>query len=117
MADRTAVIVGVGQGEWPVAPELDAVQQHALAAQRAVRDAGIAWSDLDGYMGAGGGGGAMVDDAIAHKERLDIDAIWMQLGVVDQAAAERARAAGIGVVMDTCPKIEWPRMRHGGMQR
>ena len=61
--------------------------------------------------------GAVVDDAIAHKERLDIDAIWMQLGVVDQAAAERARAAGIGVVMDTCPKIEWPRMRHGGMQR
>jgi predicted CoA-binding protein len=61
--------------------------------------------------------GAVVDDAIEHKERLDIDAIWMQLGVVDEAAAERARAAGIGVVMDTCPKIEWPRLRHEGMQR
>ena len=61
--------------------------------------------------------GAVVDDAIAHKERLDIDAIWMQLGVIDEAAAERARAAGIAVVMDTCPKIEWPRLRHEGMQR
>ena len=61
--------------------------------------------------------GAVVDDAIAHKERLDIDAIWMQLGVIDEAAAARARAAGMAVVMDTCPKIEWPRLRHEGMQR
>src|SRR5688500_14654848 len=72
MADRTAVIVGVGQGEWPVAPELDGVQQHARAAQRALRDAGIAWSDLDGYMGAGGGGGSMVDDAVTMAEYLRI---------------------------------------------
>ena len=59
----------------------------------------------------------MVDDAIRNKDRLQIDAIWMQLGVVDAAAAERARAAGLDVVMDTCPKIEWPRLRHEGMQR
>ena len=61
--------------------------------------------------------GAVVDDAIANKERLDIDAIWMQVGVVDEAAADRARAAGIDVVMDTCPKTEWPRLRSEGMQR
>ena len=54
--------------------------------------------------------GAVVDDAIRNKDRLQIDAIWMQLGVVDQAAAGRARAAGLDVVMDTCPKIEWPRL-------
>ena len=72
MADRTPVIVGIGQGGWPVAPELDGVQQHALAAQRAVRDAGIAWTDIDGYMGAGGGGGAMVDDAITMAEYFRI---------------------------------------------
>lgn len=57
--------------------------------------------------------GAVVDDAIADKDRLQIDAIWMQLGVVDEAAADRARRAGLGVVMDTCPKIEALRMAAG----
>jgi uncharacterized protein len=32
----------------------------------------------------------------------------MQLGVIDARAAERAAKAGLDVVMDTCPKIEWP---------
>jgi predicted CoA-binding protein len=45
---------------------------------------------------------ALVDDAI----RLGAQTIWMQLGVIDQDAAERARAAGITVVMDRCPVIE-----------
>jgi predicted CoA-binding protein len=55
--------------------------------------------------------GRVVDDAIAERERLDIGAIWMQLDIVDEAAAERARAAGLDVVMDACPAIEAP--RHG----
>ena len=61
--------------------------------------------------------GAVVDEAIAHKDRLQVDAVWMQLGVVDEAAAARAREAGLGVVMDTCPKIEWRAVRSGGMAR
>jgi len=45
---------------------------------------------------------ALVDQAIQLGARV----IWTQLGVIDQQAAVRARAAGITVVMDRCPVIE-----------
>jgi predicted CoA-binding protein len=55
--------------------------------------------------------GAVVDDAIAQRERLGIKAVWTQLGVIDEDAADRAVAAGLDVVMDRCPAIEARRLR------
>ncbi len=50
----------------------------------------------------------VVDEALRHFPGLKT--IWMQLGVVHQGAADKARAAGVTVVMNRCPAIEIPRL-------
>lgn len=50
--------------------------------------------------------GAVADEAV----KIEARAVWFQLGVIDEDAAERVRTAGLDMVMDRCPHIEWPRL-------
>ena len=56
--------------------------------------------------------GAVVDETIALKDAKGVRTVWLQLDVIDIAAATRAEAAGLTAIMDRCPKIEYGRLNH-----
>eukprot|EP00747_Dinoflagellata_sp_TGD_P082400 gnl/TRDRNA2_/TRDRNA2_161675_c0_seq1.p1 gnl/TRDRNA2_/TRDRNA2_161675_c0~~gnl/TRDRNA2_/TRDRNA2_161675_c0_seq1.p1 ORF type:complete len:170 (+),score=31.90 gnl/TRDRNA2_/TRDRNA2_161675_c0_seq1:95-604(+) len=58
---------------------------------------------------------AVADDAIALKASHGVSVLWMQLDVINHTAADRATAAGLEVVMDRCPKIEYARLYEGSV--
>jgi predicted CoA-binding protein len=88
----------------PVNPTLEGKEIHGRKVVRSLAEAGPL--DLvDVFRRSEEAGGAM-DEAVA----LGAKAVWLQLGVVHEPAAERARAKGVEVVMDRCPAIEWGRL-------
>ncbi|HEY8454048.1 MAG TPA: CoA-binding protein [Actinopolymorphaceae bacterium] len=52
--------------------------------------------------------GAIAGEAV----EIGAKAVWFQLGVIDEDAFAKTTAAGIDMVMDRCPAIEWPRLLH-----
>ncbi|HEY1836568.1 MAG TPA: CoA-binding protein [Rhizomicrobium sp.] len=52
----------------------------------------------------------IVREALVEKDSLGLKTIWMQLGVISEEAAALASEAGLNVVMDRCPKIEYGRL-------
>ena len=52
----------------------------------------------------------IVDEAIRLKDQKGVRVIWMQLSVINEEAAAKAEAAGLTVIMDRCPKIEFGRL-------
>ena len=98
----------------PVNPALDGQSLHEVpvVGSLADREGKI---DLVDIFRNSQAAGDVVDEAIGAGAKT----IWMQLGVINEAAAARASAAGLQVVMDRCPKIEIPRLGllkepHGG---
>lgn len=90
----------------PVHPKADTVHgQEGYAALAAVPAADGPIDVVDVFVRSDLAGD-VVDQAIA----VGAKAVWLQLGVIDEAAAARASAAGLDVVMDTCPAIEAPRL-------
>ncbi|WP_043348753.1 CoA-binding protein [Beutenbergia cavernae] len=98
-----AYLQGHGMEIVPVHPRAEAV--HGASGYATLADVPGEIDVVDVFVNSTLAGG-IVDEAIARGAR----AVWLQLGVVDHAAAARARDAGLAVVMDTCPAIEGPRL-------
>jgi acetyl-CoA acetyltransferase len=89
VSDRTPVIAGIGLSDGPVAPHLDTVQHHVLAMQRALEDAGIPKSDIDGYASAGASKSSSdPDDTPIMAEYLGIDHRWIDSTMVGGSSFE-----------------------------
>ena len=60
--------------------------------------------------------GRVVDEALDVLLDRGLEVIWMQIGVINKAAAKRAEAKGVEVLMDVCPKMEYQRI-YGELSR
>ena len=89
----------------PVNPSITGEHIHGEFVWRELSEIGDPIDLVDIFRRSADAGNA-VDQAIA----AGATAVWMQLGVVNEAAAARAEAAGLKVVMDRCPKIDIARL-------
>jgi predicted CoA-binding protein len=96
---------GHGYRVIPVNPQITGEHVHGEYVWRELAQIGEPIDLVDIFRNSAAAGEA-VDQAIACGAK----AVWMQLGVVNDAAAARAEAAGLAVVMDRCPKIEIARL-------
>jgi predicted CoA-binding protein len=85
----------------PVNPTITGEHVHGEYVWRELSQIGVPIDIVDIFRRPEAAGEA-VDDAI----KVGAKAVWMQLGVINVEAAERAEAAGLKVVMNRCPKIE-----------
>jgi predicted CoA-binding protein len=89
----------------PVNPQITGEHVHGEFVFRELAQLGDAIDIVDIFRNSAAAG-EVVDQAIAAGAK----AVWMQLGVINHDAAERAEAAGLKVVMDRCPAIELRRL-------
>jgi predicted CoA-binding protein len=94
-----------GYRVFPVNPQITGEHVHGEYIWRELSQIGEPIDIVDIFRRPAAAGEA-VDEAIA----IGAKAVWMQLGVINEAAAARAEAAGLKVVMDRCPAIDIPRL-------
>ncbi|QEV16461.1 CoA-binding protein [Streptomyces alboniger] len=98
-----AVLQGFGKRVVPIHPKAETV--HGEQGYPSLSAVPFAVDVVDVFVNSGLAG-QVADEAVAAGAR----AVWFQLGVIDEAAYERTRAAGLDMVMDRCPAIEIPRL-------
>jgi uncharacterized protein len=97
------VLRGFGKRVVPVHPKAEAV--HGEQGFTSLAEIPFPVDVVDVFVNSALAGG-VADEAVAAGAK----AVWFQLGVVDEAAYARTRAAGLEMVMDKCPAIEIPRL-------
>jgi predicted CoA-binding protein len=100
----SAFLVERGYAVTPVNPGIAGRSLHSSTVVAKLAEAGPL--DMVDVFRRSQDAGAVVNEAI----RLGARTVWLQLGVIDDAAGERARAAGLRFVQDRCPVIEWRRL-------
>lgn len=103
---------GHGYRVLPVNPQITGEHVHGEFVWRELAQIGEPIDIVDIFRRPRAAGEA-VDEAIA----VGAKAVWLQLGIVNEEAAERAEAAGLKVVMDHCIKIELLRLRIPSVER
>lgn len=93
----------------PVSAGQEVFGARIVASLKALADAGETVDMVDIFRRSEDAG-VVVDEALEHLLDRGLKVIWMQIGVIDEAAAARARDAGVTVVMNLCPKMEYQRL-------
>jgi len=105
----SAWLQAMGKRIVPIHPRLDTLddRSHVLGEQGYPTLADVPFRiDVVDVFRRSSAAGEFADQAVQVGAR----GVWLQLGVIDAEAFERTVRAGVPIVMDTCPKIEWPKL-------
>ncbi len=98
-------LIGHGYDVYPVNPQAAGETVHGKTILADLGDVPVAIDMVDCFRRS-----EFIPPIVERAIEVGAKTVWMQLGVINETAAARARAAGLQVVMDRCPVIEWSRL-------